>query len=314
MWMDGLTVAQAAKVLEQGDIVAFPTETVYGLGADACDSNAVAKIYAAKQRPSFNPLIAHCADLAMAEEFGQFGPLATTLAHRFWPGPLTLVVPLHSGSTISKLVTAGLPTIALRVPSHPIAQELIIAFGGPLAAPSANKSGRLSPTLAAHVRADFGDSVPILNGGATRDGVESTILACTDEKLTMLRPGAITAAQIEAVTGQRPLDHQGDRQAPIAPGMLASHYAPNAKIRLHATKVEASEALLAFGPTPLSGTVHRRNLSETGDVIEAAANLFAYLHELDATGVASIAVMTIPDQGLGIAINDRLRRAAAPRS
>lgn len=309
MW----TVKAAAELLQQGDLVAFPTETVYGLGADACNARAVAKIYATKQRPSFNPLIAHCTDLAMAEKFGMFGLTAKKLAEHFWPGPLSLVVPLRPDSDIRELVTAGLDTIALRVPNHPIAQQLIAEFGGPLAAPSANLSGRLSPTQASHVRANFGEDLPILDGGPTRDGVESTILACLDNQLMLLRPGAVTAEQIEQVTGQQLTSHKIDEKAPLAPGMLLSHYAPNAKIRLEATSVEPGEALLAFGPDPIEGAAHVLNLSPTGDLIEAAANLFAHLHKLDATGATSIAVMNIPDHGLGIAINDRLSRAAAPR-
>lgn len=309
MW----TVEKAIAILARGDLVAFPTETVYGLGADACNSTAVAKIYATKQRPEFNPLIAHCTDLAMAEQFGIFGPVAKKLAAHFWPGPLSLVVPLRPECAISPLVTAGLDTIALRVPAHPLAQELIAGFGGPLAAPSANRSGRLSPTQPDHVRADFGDSLPILDGGPTRDGVESTILACLNDRLTLLRPGAITAEQIEKTIGQKLTASAVNNKAPIAPGMLASHYAPNAKIRLNATDINPGEALLAFGPKNIAGATHTRNLSPTSDLVEAAANLFAHLHELDATGATAIAVMPIPETGLGIAINDRLSRAAAPR-
>ena len=308
-------IAAAARVLRDGGVIAFPTETVYGLGADATHGRAVAGIYAAKGRPSFNPLIVHVADAAAAWRYGAATPLAEKLAAAFWPGPLSLVLPLRAGAGIADLAVAGLSTIALRVPSHPVALALLRLADRPIAAPSANKSGRISPTRAEHVAADFSDALPfILDGGETQVGLESTIVDVTGVALQLLRPGGITRAQIEAVLGL-PLEVATPafaQNAPTAPGQLASHYAPRAAVRLNAIDIHDGEALLAFGmPMPTRGPM--RNLSASGDLIEAAANLFASLRALDATGVPCIAVMPIPNHGLGEAINDRLQRAAAPR-
>jgi len=317
---DAAAIAAAARALAQGDLVAFPTETVYGLGADATSATAVAKLYAAKGRPSFNPLIAHVLDLAAAEGLAQFNALARALAQAFWPGPLTLVLPKAPACAVAELATAGLDTIALRVPAHHVARDLLAAFGRPIVAPSANRSGHVSPTTAAHVIDDLGDRVAlVLDGGPTPVGIESAIVACRDDAATLLRPGGVARDAIEQVL-KRPLASatltaRGD--APLAPGMLASHYAPHARLRLNATSVNAGEALLAFGPMLAEGadTAARvLNLSAQGDLVEAAANLFAHLRALDATGCAAIAVMPVPAHGLGEAINDRLARAAAPRA
>ncbi|MEL7127673.1 MAG: L-threonylcarbamoyladenylate synthase [Pseudomonadota bacterium] len=297
---DGL--AAASDLLAAGRLVAFPTETVYGLGGDARRADAVAGIYAAKGRPSFNPLIVHVADMAHAERIAVFGGRARELAAAFWPGPLTLVLPLRDGHGIASLVTAGLDTVAVRVPAHPVARALLHRFGGPLAAPSANPSGAISPTTAAHVTAGLGGRIAaVIDGGACAVGLESTILG--GDPLTLLRPGGVPTADIEALTG--PLASAGPQIT--APGQLASHYAPAASVRLDATTARRGEVLLGFGPMPCD-----LNLSETGDLTEAAARLFDALHVLDATG-HPIAVAPIPDTGLGAAINDRLRRAAAPR-
>lgn len=311
------SIDEAAAALRRGHLVAMPTETVYGLAANARDAKAVARIFAAKGRPSFNPLIVHVTSLAEAEALGTFSAAAQQLAQRFWPGPLTLVVPARPGNGIADLATAGLGTIALRVPAHPVARALIAASGLPLAAPSANKSGRLSPTSAADVAADFGPEIAcVLDGGAAQHGLESTVIDATTDDLVLLRPGAVTAAAIEEATG-KPLtrcEHAPDR--PSSPGQLLSHYAPRARVRLDAREVRANEALLAFGPNPLASQGPAENLSERGDLVEAAARLFACLRKLDAALAspdATIAVMPIPEDGLGEAINDRLRRAAAAR-
>jgi L-threonylcarbamoyladenylate synthase len=304
-------IVHLAGLLKAGGLVAFPTETVYGLGADATNTDAVLRIYETKGRPRFNPLIVHCADLAMAESLGVFTPLARRLADAFWPGPLTLVIEAKSGAGLSDLVTAGLATVGLRVPAHPLAQALLRVAGVPLAAPSANPSGRLSPTTAAQVTAAFGDRVPVLDGGPCAAGLESTILAVTGEDITQLRAGALPRREIEALVG-RPVAVAAEGSAVAAPGMLASHYAPAARLRLDAAAPEPGEAFLAFGPQPrAAGLV--RNLSSAGDLAEAARNLFSMLHELDGKA-AAIAVAPIPEAGLGEAINDRLRRAAAPRN
>ncbi len=298
-------IERFAALLRAGEIVAFPTETVYGLGADATSSDAVLKIYETKGRPRFNPLIVHVADLEMAKSLVEMSPLAEKLA-RFWPGPLTLVLPKRKDATLSDLVTAGLDTVGVRVPDHPLALALIRAAGLPLAAPSANRSGKLSPTTAAQVRTAFAGLVPVLDGGPSQSGVESTILAVDGDTVTQLRAGALAREEIEALLGQPvALAKAGDAIA--APGMLASHYAPNAKLRLNATSPRPGEAYLGFG----SGQA-TLNLSPTGDLREAARNLFSMLHELDASA-AAIAVAPIPHTGLGEAINDRLKRAAAPR-
>lgn len=307
-------IVTAAARLRAGELIAFPTETVYGLGADATNGEAVARIYAAKGRPQFNPLIVHVHDLEAARRIGKFSPGAEALAHAFWPGPLTLVVERHPGSGISDLVTAGLDTIAIRIPDHPVAQELLKATGRPLAAPSANRSGHVSATEARHVAADLNDSIAmILDGGATKRGVESTILDATGDTVLLLRPGAIATEDIEQRLGEKISRSAGKANAPSAPGQLESHYAPAAALRLNATDLKAGEALLAFGPAAPATTGSAINLSPSGDLIEAAANLFAALRTLDASGAEAIAVMPIPVTGLGEAINDRLARAAAPR-
>lgn len=305
-----LDIAEAATLLRSGRLVAFPTETVYGLGADATNADAVLSIYETKGRPRFNPLIVHCDDLGMAEQFAQFSPLARQLADAFWPGPLSIVLPLKPGHGLADVATAGLDTIALRVPDHPIALELLRAAGRPLAAPSANPSGKLSPTTAEQVRRGFGGRVPVLDGGPCKAGVESTIVAVDGEHIVQLRAGALAREEIERVTGLTASQAQTGAKI-SAPGMLLSHYAPNAHMRLDARPAQG-EAFLAFGSAePFDGIT--RNLSENGDLHEAARNLFSMLHELDATGLAMIAVAPIPETGLGEAINDRLRRAAAPR-
>ncbi len=306
-------IARAAKALRAGELVAFPTETVYGLGADATNGRAVAAIFAAKGRPSFNPLIAHVASLAAAEPLGAIDASARRLAAAFWPGPLTLVVPRQSPCPVCELATAGLETIALRVPSHPVALALLRAVDRPIAAPSANRSGHVSPTTAAHVAADLSDHVAmILDGGATRVGVESTVVDLSGAAPLLLRPGGVTREAIERIVGPIALGVD-DAARPSAPGQLESHYAPRAAVRLDAIDVRDGEALLAFGAVVPAHRGAMINLSAKGDPEEAAANLFAALRTLDASGASAIAVMPIPATGLGLAINDRLRRAAAPR-
>lgn len=290
---------------------AFPTETVYGLGADAANSDAVLKIYAAKSRPRFNPLIVHCADLAMAEELVEMPRLAKELA-QFWPGPLSIVLPIKADSGISDIVTAGLNTLAVRIPAHPTARELIAKVGKPLAAPSANPSGKLSATTADQVRKGFDGMVPVLDGGPCEAGLESTIIAVDGDKLVQLRAGALPREEIEKALGLR-VALAGTEDAITAPGMLKSHYAPSAGLRLNAVAPQPKEAYLAFGPAPkYDGPTE--NLSVTSDLTEAARNLFSMLHKLDATDAKTIAVAPIPETRLGEAINDRLRRAAAPRN
>jgi L-threonylcarbamoyladenylate synthase len=349
-------VSEAAAALAAGRLVAFPTETVYGLGADATDDAAVARLYAAKERPSFNPLIAHVAGgapavpdpvgrgtadtgaaaLDAARRLAHFDAEALLLAEAFWPGPLTLVLPKCRGCPVGQLATAGLDTIAVRAPSHPVARAILAAFGKPVVAPSANRSGRVSPTSAQHVAADLAGRVDvIIDGGAAPLGVESTVLACRGGEVALLRPGAIPRAAVERVLGRAVIvaatahdlgagataaspagGSQGKPPQPIAPGMLASHYAPRAAVRMNAVTVSPGEALLAFGPALPPGAGDGDavlNLSSRGDLVEAAANLFSHLRLLDGAGVAAIAVMPVPDEGLGEAINDRLRHAAAPR-
>jgi L-threonylcarbamoyladenylate synthase len=307
----------AARCLAAGGLVAFPTETVYGLGADATNGSAVARLYAAKGRPSFNPLIAHVADFAEARRLARFDSTAARLAEAFWPGPLTLVLPKTPDCPVSDLATAGLDSIAVRVPDHPVARELIAAFGRPVVAPSANRSGHVSPTTAAHVLADLRGQIDlVVDGGPTTVGVESTIVACLD-KPTLLRPGGLARAAIAKLLGHplaeaAPMETVEENEAPLAPGMLASHYAPKARLRLEASSARANEALLAFGPAG-EHSAAMLNLSLRGDLVEAAANLFSHLRALDASGARAIAVMPVPEEGLGEAINDRLRRAAAPR-
>ena len=300
-------ISKAVEILRGGGLVAFPTETVYGLGADATQDHAVAKIYAAKGRPSFNPLIVHVADAKAAFALGEFSGDALKLAGQFWPGPLTLVVPRKPSCAVSLLASAGLPSIALRVPAHPLALELLRDVGLPIVAPSANPSGRISPTTAQHVREGLGDKVDyILDGGACAVGLESTIVSLLDETPRLLRAGGLARDAIEDALGRNLQEAEG---GPLhAPGQLESHYAPRALMRLHATQWRDGEACLGFGTmdAPL-------NLSLKGDVVEAAANLFSMLHQLDQSNASVIAVAEIPMQGLGEAINDRLKRAAAPR-
>ena len=306
------TLAEAGQILRDHGLVAFPTETVYGLGADATSGEAVAKIYAAKERPEFNPLIAHCADQEHAELYGLFDDNARLLAKTFWPGPLTLVVPARENCAVSDLARAGLNSVALRVPAHPVAQALLRAAGVPVAAPSANRSGRVSPTHAGHVMGDLDGRIDlVIDGGACDVGVESTIVSCVDGKVVMLRPGGIAREEIERVIGRKLEAHEGS--AIHAPGMLASHYAPNAKMRLDAVSIEKDEAILDFGGRFADVQQASFDLSPSGDLKEAAANLFAFLRALDATGADVIAVAPIPHEGLGEAIRDRLARAAAPR-
>ena len=307
----------AVAALRAGELVGMPTETVYGLAADATNGEAVARIYAAKGRPSFNPLIAHVADLAAAEKLVVFDPLSRRLADAFRAGPLTLVQPKRAEAGVSGLATAGLDTLAVRMPSHPAAHALLKAFGRPVAAPSANRSGHVSATTAAHVAADLGHAVSvILDAGASKVGVESTIVAATPRGLALLRAGGVPREEIEAVAGARlETVDLTDAEAPTAPGQLASHYAPGAAVRLGADEVRPGEALIAFGPDlprNAEAAVATVNLSPRGDLIEAAARLFSALRELDGKA-ATIAVAPIPATGLGEAIADRLRRAAAPR-
>ena len=307
---DGAGLERAAAILRAGGLVAFPTETVYGLGADATVARAVAGIYAAKDRPRFNPLIAHLPDAEGAAREGVFDEAAGRLAQAFWPGPLTLVVPAAPGCTVSDLARAGLDTVALRVPAHPVAQDLLRRVGRPVAAPSANRSGHVSPTHAAHVLSDLAGRIhAVLDGGPTAVGVESTIVSCLGPP-RLLRPGGVPREAIEAALGRT---LPGAEAGPLlAPGMLASHYAPRAPLRLGADRIEAGETALLFGPHDPPGAegAVRLNLSPAGDLAEAAANLFSHLRALDAAGAAAIAVAPIPEQGLGEAIADRLRRAA----
>jgi L-threonylcarbamoyladenylate synthase len=313
---DAAATADAARVLGAGGLVAFPTETVYGLGADATSRPAVARLYAAKGRPAFNPLIAHVTDVAAAQRLARFDADAARLAKEFWPGPLTLVLPKAAGCPVAELATAGLDTIAVRVPAHHVARDILAAFGKPVVAPSANRSGHVSPTCAAHVAADLGGRIDlIVDGGATPVGVESTIVACLGEPV-LLRPGGLPRAGIEHALGRALADAAPARDSaePIAPGMLATHYAPRARVRLNARSIAPGEAVLAFGPVPAEGAERAArllNLSARADLVEAAANLFSHLRALDAAGTGTIAVMPIPREGLGEAINDRLERAAA---
>ena len=308
-------IANAAVCLRAGGLVAMPTETVYGLAADATSDAAVAAIYAAKERPAINPLIAHVLDIEAAREHAVFSAEAETLARAFWPGPLTLVLPAASSSRISLLARAGLDTVAVRSPSHETARALIEAAAVPLAAPSANRSGAVSPTTAAHVVADLDGRVDwILDGGPCRYGLESTIVACLSSRPQLLRPGAITREALESALGS-PIDSGGVSQtAPNAPGQLASHYAPRAELRLDAASASSDEAVLDFGDSLKGAAGARLDLSPSGDLIEAASHLFSYLRALDAAGAMRIAVAPIPAHGFGAAINDRLRRAAAPRN
>jgi L-threonylcarbamoyladenylate synthase len=310
-------VAAATVVLLRHRPVAIPTETVYGLAADATHASAITSIYETKGRPRFNPLICHMADLSMAERYAVFDPISRMLAEAFWPGPLTLVLPLKENAGIHPLATAGLDTVGIRVPVG-FAAELIQRLGRPLAAPSANSSGRISPTTAQHVEADLGEKIEVIvDGGPCPVGVESTIVKVEDGEIRLLRPGGIDADAIEAVTGKTVQRPKASGTAAIeAPGMLASHYAPDASVRLNAARVSSKEALIAFGTGDISGASTAMavfNLSPDGDLAEAASNLFDFLKRADASGATGIAVAPIPDEGLGEAINDRLMRAAAPR-
>jgi L-threonylcarbamoyladenylate synthase len=310
---DRAGIQAAARCLAAGGLVAFPTETVYGLGADARKGEAVARLYAAKGRPSFNPLIAHVADADAARRLGRFDATAEKLAAAFWPGPLTLVLPRLDDCPVAELALAGLDSVGVRVPAHGVAQALLAAFGGPIAAPSANRSGHVSPTSAAHVLADLRGRIDmVLDGGPCTVGVESTIVSCLGAPAP-LRPGGVAREQIERVLGGTLALPAAAQAAPLAPGMLDSHYAPKARLRLEAQAPRAGEAFLAFGPDAPAASGMSLNLSPRGDLIEAAANLFSHLRALDASGAAGIAVMTVPNVGLGEAINDRLKRAAAPR-
>lgn len=300
------SLAEAARLIGEGQSVAIPTETVYGLACDATDADAVARLYAAKGRPSFNPLIVHVSGPEMARRFVEISPVALDLMARFWPGPLTLVLPLKTGAPIASLVTAGLDTLAIRCPDHPVAQALIAATGKPLAAPSANASGRISPTRAGHVLKSLEGRIPlIIDAGPTRAGLESTIVAVEGNAFRLLREGAIPAERLGLVA--RPA--ATDPRRPSAPGQLESHYAPRQPVRLDAASAGPGEYLIGFGP--IAGD---SNLSPAGDLTEAAARLFDLLHVAEASGKTAIAVAPVPDHGLGRAINDRLRRAAADRS
>ncbi|MEL6288909.1 MAG: L-threonylcarbamoyladenylate synthase [Pseudomonadota bacterium] len=326
-------IRAAAARLQQGGLVAFPTETVYGLGADARSDAAVARIYATKGRPAFNPLIVHVAREDAVDAIVEMNAAARTLAAAFWPGPLTLVLPARPDAELSLLATAGLATCAVRVPAHPVARALLTAAGCPVAAPSANPSGRLSPTTAAHVRDGFAetDEVLVLDGGAAESGLESTIVDVTRDRPIILRPGTVTAEMLADVLGT-PVETQADMQGvegaadvrpstggsdamerPVAPGQLASHYAPRVPVRLDVQEVRSGEGLLAFGPDLPASLGPVRNLSVRGDLTEAAARLFTCLHALDKEDISGIAVMPIPGNGIGVALRDRLRRAAAPR-
>ena len=301
---DDAAITAAMELLRSGQIVAIPTETVYGLAADASNADAVAKIYAAKGRPDFNPLIVHVADQSAAENLAEFSPMAHQLAQAFWPGPLTLVLPLRTDADIAGAVTAGLPTIALRCPAHPVMQALLKKTGLNIAAPSANKSGGISPTRAEHVLAGLGGAVPmILDGGPCSAGLESTIVAVRDNGWQILRPGPVTSAEIERVLGTSPLAASGDNIE--APGQLASHYAPSKAVRLNVIQQEPGEWHIGFGA--IEGN---DNLSASGDLAQAAANLFEALHRADASAALSISVAPIPHEGIGVAINDRLQRAS----
>lgn len=310
--VDDASLEMAAELLRAGKLVAFPTETVYGLGADATNDRAVAAIYAAKGRPQFNPLIVHVADVGALDAYVEWNDNARLLAIQFWPGALTLVLPRKAGCKLSLLVSAGMDTVAVRIPSHLVAQKLLRQVGRPIAAPSANASGKLSPTTPLHVSESLGNKVDlILAGGKAQVGVESTVVNLTSQRPTILRPGGVTREQLEIVLGQVDVVEETTNPEILSPGMLASHYAPDQPLRLNATSVNDDEALLAFGSDyAIKGGKTRLNLSEQGDMNEAAANLFAMLRQLDKPDYRGIAVMPIPNIGLGVAINDRLKRAA----
>lgn len=316
------SIQEAAELIQAGKLVAFPTETVYGLGADATNGQAVAWVFEAKGRPQFNPLIVHVPDIKAAEELVEFNDMARLVAGHLWPGPFTLILPAKAGNNISDLCSAGLPTLAVRIPSHKVARDLLQAAAVPIAAPSANRSGSLSPTAPAHVADSLGDAVHmILAAGPCDVGLESTVLDLSEETPVLLRPGGITKERIEGILGCVVADHFDDDVSPKSPGQLLKHYAPSVPVRLGAIDLEPGEALLAFGSDQFMGIRGggaakdlpdhaRRNLSAESDLCEAAANLFKMLHDLDRDEHKAIAVMNIPETGLGVAINDRLRRAA----
>jgi L-threonylcarbamoyladenylate synthase len=309
---DATTIARAAEILRAGGLVAIPTETVYGLGADAANDKAIAAIFATKERPRFNPLIVHIHDIGHAQSLAQFSAGARSLAEAFWPGPLTLVLPRLTNAPISLLACAGLDTVALRIPAHRVARDLLEVSQLAIAAPSANRSGHVSPTTAAHVAESLGAHVDlILDAGPSPIGVESTVVGFDRRGAILLRPGALARDAVEAVVGQL---RDPEDTTIISPGQQRSHYAPRTPLRLDAREVNAGEALLAFGSELPAQSRATRNLSPSGDLREAAGNLFAMLRELDKAGCARIAVMSVPGHGLGEAINDRLRRAAAPRN
>lgn len=303
-------IKKAVALLKEGKLIAFPTETVYGLGGNALSDDAVAEIFAVKDRPQFNPLIVHVRSLEDANHHVEFNKTALVLARKFWPGPLTLVLPRRKDCQLSLLVSAGMNTVAVRMPAHPLAQALLHEAQMPIAAPSANRSGRISPTEAAHVREELGGRITmILDGGPCQIGIESTVVDMTGNVPVILRPGSVTEEQIVEIAGPLASSKSSDIKSP---GMLASHYAPNKPLRLNATHVNIDEALLAFGHNIPPNTLQVENLSPTGNLHEAAANLFRMLRHLDASHAKSIAAMPIPEEGLGIAINDRLKRAATP--
>jgi len=305
------TIENAARWLRKGELVAFPTETVYGLGADASNDLAVAKIYEAKGRPNFNPLIVHFSSLQDTAQHVEFSETARLLAKRFWPGPLTLVLPLKTSSNISKLCCAGLPTLAVRIPCGEIAQSLLKRLGQPIAAPSANRSGQLSPTSAMHVRDSLRENIQfILDGGAATVGLESSIVDCSRDKPTLLREGGLSREEIEKVVALDIATDAIDQEAPSSPGQLLRHYAPEKPIRINSLSNLPGSGVIAFSNQDLGHSGELLNLSPTGDLVEAASNLFAYLHEMDRRTISEIVVVPIPEVGLGRAINDRLRRAA----
>ena len=312
---DAAAIARAAAILRDGGLVAFPTETVYGLGADATQPWAVARIYDAKDRPSFNPLIAHVADLGAARQEAALPEPALRLAEAFWPGALTIVAPVAPSGSVCDLARAGLPSVAVRIPAHPVAQALLAAVGRPIAAPSANRSGHVSPVTAAHVAEDLSGRVDmILDGGRAPAGLESTIVSFCEASPALLRPGAVAREAIEKILGEKLA--APERAEILGPGMTPSHYAPAARLRLEAHELEEGEAALDFGgrlAARAQAGVFILDLSPSGDLVEAAANLFAYLREFDARRIANVAVAHVPERGLGEAINDRLRRASAPR-
>lgn len=315
-------IQKAVEILQNGGLVGLPTETVYGLAANALDGKAVARIFEAKNRPQFNPLIVHVPDLKAAGQYVELNSRAKAVAHEFWPGPITLILPKKADSGISDLVSAGLDTIAIRVPAHPVAQKILKKSGLPLAAPSANASGEPSATTPQHVLDSLGERVDaVLAAGASAVGLESTVLDLSGDQPSILRPGAITAEDLEPLIGAVTYD-AGDHDKPKSPGLLLKHYAPSIPVRLRAVDIAPDEGLLAFGSLKFMGVQgggsasslpdgQVRNLSDSGDLNEAASNLFAYLRELDQPGLQGIAVMDIPETGLGRAINDRLKRAAA---